>query len=43
LICKLNNVPKAYAWQSGKKPDEIVAEKGLLQVSDTGEIEKIID
>ncbi len=30
-------------WQSGKRPGEIVAEKGLVQVSDTGEIEKIID
>jgi aspartyl-tRNA(Asn)/glutamyl-tRNA(Gln) amidotransferase subunit B len=29
-------------WQSGKSPEEIVAEKGLVQVSDTGEIEKII-
>jgi len=30
-------------WQSGKRAEVIVAEKGLLQVSDTGEIEKIID
>ena len=30
-------------WQSGKRPEEIVAEKGLVQVSDTGAIEKIID
>lgn len=30
-------------WRSGKKPAEIVAEKGLVQVSDTGAIEKIID
>ena len=30
-------------WQTGKRPEEIVAEKGLVQVSDTGEIEKIID
>jgi len=30
-------------WQSGKPPAEIVSEKGLVQVSDTGEIEKIID
>jgi aspartyl-tRNA(Asn)/glutamyl-tRNA(Gln) amidotransferase subunit B len=30
-------------WQSGKQPEEIVVEKGLVQVSDTGEIEKIID
>ena len=30
-------------WQSGKRPAEIVAEKGLVQVSDSGAIEKIID
>ena len=30
-------------WQNGGKPADIVAEKGLVQVSDTGEIEKIID
>ncbi len=30
-------------WQSGKEPAKIVEEKGLVQVSDTGEIEKIID
>ncbi|MBI5656137.1 MAG: Asp-tRNA(Asn)/Glu-tRNA(Gln) amidotransferase subunit GatB [Geobacter sp.] len=30
-------------WQSGKAPAAIVEEKGLVQVSDTGEIEKIID
>ena len=30
-------------WQSGKDPAVIVEEKGLVQVSDTGEIEKIID
>ncbi len=30
-------------WQSGKAPARIVEEKGLVQVSDTGEIEKIID
>ncbi|BBA71801.1 Asp-tRNA(Asn)/Glu-tRNA(Gln) amidotransferase subunit GatB [Geobacter sulfurreducens] len=30
-------------WQSDKTPEAIVEEKGLVQVSDTGEIEKIID
>ncbi len=30
-------------WQSGKQPAQIVAEQGLVQVSDTGEIEKLID
>jgi aspartyl-tRNA(Asn)/glutamyl-tRNA(Gln) amidotransferase subunit B len=30
-------------WQSGKAPAAIVAEQGLVQVSDTGEIERIID
>ncbi len=30
-------------WQSGKPAARIVEEKGLVQVSDTGEIEKIID
>jgi aspartyl-tRNA(Asn)/glutamyl-tRNA(Gln) amidotransferase subunit B len=30
-------------WQSGKSPAAIVEEKGLVQVSDTGEIERIID
>jgi len=30
-------------WQTGKEPARIVEEKGLVQVSDTGEIEKIID
>ena len=30
-------------WQSGKAPAQIVEEQGLVQVSDTGEIEKIID
>jgi aspartyl-tRNA(Asn)/glutamyl-tRNA(Gln) amidotransferase subunit B len=30
-------------WQSGKRPEEIVAEQGLVQVSDSGEIEKLID
>lgn len=30
-------------WQSDKAPEAIVEEKGLVQVSDTGAIEKIID
>ncbi|MBI1922228.1 MAG: Asp-tRNA(Asn)/Glu-tRNA(Gln) amidotransferase subunit GatB [Geobacter sp.] len=30
-------------WATGKEPAAIVEEKGLVQVSDTGEIEKIID
>ena len=30
-------------WQTRKSPATIVEEKGLLQVSDSGEIEKIID
>ena len=30
-------------WQSGKAPEKIVEEKGLVQVSDTGAIEAIID
>jgi aspartyl-tRNA(Asn)/glutamyl-tRNA(Gln) amidotransferase subunit B len=30
-------------WQTGKDPAAIVAEQGLVQVSDTGEIERIID
>ncbi len=30
-------------WQSGKEPAQIVEEKGLLQVSDTGALEKIVD
>ncbi|TWJ17549.1 Asp-tRNA(Asn)/Glu-tRNA(Gln) amidotransferase subunit GatB [Geobacter argillaceus] len=30
-------------WQHGGEPAKIVKEKGLVQVSDTGEIEKIID
>jgi aspartyl-tRNA(Asn)/glutamyl-tRNA(Gln) amidotransferase subunit B len=30
-------------WQNGGAPARIVEEKGLVQVSDTGEIEKIID
>jgi aspartyl-tRNA(Asn)/glutamyl-tRNA(Gln) amidotransferase subunit B len=29
--------------QTGKTPEEIVAEKGLAQVTDTGEIEKVVD
>jgi aspartyl-tRNA(Asn)/glutamyl-tRNA(Gln) amidotransferase subunit B len=30
-------------YKTGNKPDAIVAEKGLVQVSDTGAIEAIID
>jgi aspartyl-tRNA(Asn)/glutamyl-tRNA(Gln) amidotransferase subunit B len=30
-------------WKTGNEPAVIVEEKGLVQVSDTGEIEKIID
>ncbi len=30
-------------WQSGKEPEVIVKEKGLVQISDTSAIEKIID
>jgi aspartyl-tRNA(Asn)/glutamyl-tRNA(Gln) amidotransferase subunit B len=30
-------------WKTGKQPALIVEEKGLVQVSDTGEIERIID
>jgi aspartyl-tRNA(Asn)/glutamyl-tRNA(Gln) amidotransferase subunit B len=30
-------------YNTGKAPDVIVAEKGLLQISDTSEIEKIVD
>jgi aspartyl-tRNA(Asn)/glutamyl-tRNA(Gln) amidotransferase subunit B len=30
-------------WKTGQEPGRIVEEKGLVQVSDTGEIEKIID
>jgi aspartyl-tRNA(Asn)/glutamyl-tRNA(Gln) amidotransferase subunit B len=30
-------------WKTGKEPARIVEEKGLVQVSDTGEIEKVID
>ncbi len=30
-------------WQTGKAPAAIVEEKGLVQVSDTGEIDRLID
>lgn len=30
-------------WQSGKAPDAIIEEQGLKQVSDSGELEKIVD
>ncbi len=30
-------------WQSGKAPELVVKEKGLIQISDTSAIEKIID
>jgi aspartyl-tRNA(Asn)/glutamyl-tRNA(Gln) amidotransferase subunit B len=30
-------------FATGKSPEDIIKEKGLIQVSDTGEIEKIID
>jgi len=30
-------------WQSGKSADEVIAEKGLKQVTDTGAIESIVD
>ena len=30
-------------WQSGKDPESIVEEKGLVQISDTGELESIAD
>ncbi|MBW2673636.1 MAG: Asp-tRNA(Asn)/Glu-tRNA(Gln) amidotransferase GatCAB subunit B, partial [Deltaproteobacteria bacterium] len=30
-------------WQSGKGPREIVEEKGLVQITDTGELEKIVE
>ncbi len=30
-------------WRTGKPPAQVVEEKGLVQVSDTGEIERIID
>jgi len=29
--------------KSGKNPDEIVKEKGLVQITDTSEIEKFVD
>ena len=30
-------------WQTGKDPEVIVEEKGLVQISDTGELEAIAD
>ena len=30
-------------FETGKKPNDIVEEKGLKQITDTGEIEGIID
>ena len=30
-------------WSSGKDPETIVKEKGLVQISDAGEIEAIVD
>lgn len=33
----------AEMWASGKEPDVIVREKGLVQITDTGAIEKAID
>ncbi|MCK4534597.1 MAG: Asp-tRNA(Asn)/Glu-tRNA(Gln) amidotransferase subunit GatB, partial [Syntrophobacterales bacterium] len=30
-------------WKSGKNPKEIVEEKGLVQITDTGELEKIVE
>jgi aspartyl-tRNA(Asn)/glutamyl-tRNA(Gln) amidotransferase subunit B len=30
-------------FETGKKPAKIVEEKGLVQISDEGELEKIID
>lgn len=33
----------AEMWSSRKSPDEIIAEKGLVQISDRGSLEKIID
>ena len=30
-------------WKTGQEPGRIVEEKGLVQVSDTGELEKIVD
>lgn len=33
----------ALMWQEGSMPDKIIEQKGLKQITDTGEIEKIID
>lgn len=33
----------AEMWQSGKDPETVIKEKGLVQISDTGAIEKIVD
>jgi aspartyl-tRNA(Asn)/glutamyl-tRNA(Gln) amidotransferase subunit B len=30
-------------WDTGKMPDRIIAERGLQQISDAGEIEKLVD
>jgi aspartyl-tRNA(Asn)/glutamyl-tRNA(Gln) amidotransferase subunit B len=30
-------------WKSGKGPNEIVAEKGLVQITDTGELERTVE
>jgi len=30
-------------WESGKNPKEIVGEKGLIQITDTVELEKIVE
>jgi aspartyl-tRNA(Asn)/glutamyl-tRNA(Gln) amidotransferase subunit B len=30
-------------WKTGQEPGRIIEEKGLVQVSDTGELEKIVD
>ncbi|MCD6485716.1 MAG: Asp-tRNA(Asn)/Glu-tRNA(Gln) amidotransferase subunit GatB [Syntrophobacterales bacterium] len=30
-------------WKSGKNPKKIVEEKGLVQITDTGELEKIVE
>ena len=30
-------------WRLGKRPKDIVQEKGLVQISDTGELEKIVE
>jgi aspartyl-tRNA(Asn)/glutamyl-tRNA(Gln) amidotransferase subunit B len=41
-----NKIAKAIfdeMWKTGKEPARIVEEKGLVQVSDSGEIERIID